>query len=96
MVGCWQIAKPAVIYQAAGCAECRNTGFRGRSGIYEMLTMTPASRKQITAETDLQQLTQLAQQSSMHPHIINGAEEIAAGIPTIEELRKVVPPLAAD
>jgi len=96
LVGRWHIAKPAVIYQAAGCAECRNTGFRGRSGIYEMLTMTPALRKKITAETDLQQLTQLARQSGMQPLIINGAEKIAAGITTIEELLKVVPPLAAD
>lgn len=96
LVGKWDIAKPTVIYKAVGCQNCRNTGFKGRSGIYEMLTMSPSLRKQITAETDLQQLTKLARQEGMQPLIINGAEKIAAGITTIEELLKVVPPLEAD
>ncbi len=93
LVGSFKMPKPAHIYKPVGCLECRNTGFRGRSGIYEMLTMTPALRKLITPETDLAKLTQLAQQEGMQPLIINGAEKVAAGITTIEELLKVAPPL---
>ena len=73
--------------------ECRNTGFRGRSGIYEMLTITPALRKLITPETNLADLTKQAYKDGMQPLVINGAEKIAAGITTIEELMKVAPPL---
>jgi general secretion pathway protein E len=96
LVGSFKIPKPAHIYKPVGCLECRNTGFRGRSGIYEMLTITPALRKLITPETDLAKLTKLAQQEGMQPLIINGAEKIAAGLTTIEELLKVAPPLETD
>jgi general secretion pathway protein E len=96
LVGTFKLPKPAHIYKPVGCLECRNTGFRGRSGIYEMLTMTPALRKLITPETDLAKLTKLAHQEGMQPLIINGAEKVAAGITTIAELMKVAPPLEAD
>lgn len=96
LVGDFKLAKPAHIYKPVGCLECRNTGFRGRSGIYEMLTITPALRKLITPETNLADLTRQAYKDGMQPLVINGAEKIAAGITTIEELMKVAPPLEAD
>ncbi|MFA7350404.1 MAG: GspE/PulE family protein [Methylotenera sp.] len=96
LVGTFNLAKPEHIYKPVGCLDCRNTGFRGRSGIYEMLTMTPALRKLITPDTDLAKLTKLARQEGMQPLIINGAEKVAAGITTIEELLKVAPPLEPD
>lgn len=93
LVGDFKIPKPAKIYRAVGCLECRNSGFRGRTGIYEMLTITPTLRKLITPDTNLANLTKLAQQEGMQPLIINGAEKVAAGLTTIEELLKVAPPL---
>jgi len=93
LVGPFKLAKPAHIYKPVGCLECRNTGFRGRSGIYEMLTITPPLRKLITPETNLAKLTKMAQQEGMQPLVINGAEKVAAGLTTIEELLKVAPPL---
>lgn len=96
LVGAFKLPKPEFIYKPVGCLECRDTGFRGRSGVYEMLTMTPALRKLITPETDLAKLTSLAQQQGMQPLIINGAEKVAAGLTTIEELLKVAPPLQTE
>ncbi|MDP3744675.1 MAG: GspE/PulE family protein [Methylotenera sp.] len=96
LVGTFNLPKPEHIYKPVGCLDCRNTGFRGRSGIYEMLTITPAIRKLITPDTNLAKLTKLAQQEGMQPLIINGAEKVAAGITTIEELLKVAPPLDPD
>ena len=96
LVGDFKLAKPEHIYKPVGCLECRNTGFRGRSGIYEMLTITPTLRKLIMPDTNLADLTKLAQREGMQPLIINGAEKIAAGITTIEELLKVAPPLEQD
>lgn len=93
LVGDFKIPKPTQIYKAVGCLECRNSGFRGRTGIYEMLTITPTLRKLITPDTNLANLTKLAQQEGMQPLIINGAEKVAAGLTTIEELLKVAPPL---
>jgi len=96
LIDTFKLPKPAHIYKPVGCIECRNTGFKGRSGIYEMFTMTPALRKLITPETDLARLTKLARFEGMQPLIINGAEKVAAGVTTIEELLKVAPPLASE
>ncbi len=85
--------KPASIMKAVGCIECRNTGYRGRSGIYEMLTITPKLRKLITPNADLAQLKNMAYQEGMQPLMLNGAEKVAAGLTTIEELLKVAPPI---
>ena len=89
----FKATKPDRMMKAVGCLECRNTGYRGRSGIYEMLTITPKLRKLIKPETDLAQLKNLAYQEGMQPLMLNGAEKVAAGLTTIEELLKVAPPL---
>lgn len=88
--------KPAKTMKAVGCKECRQTGYRGRTGIYEMLTLTPALRKLITPETDLLQLRQAATKAGMQPLMLNGAEKIAAGLTTVEEVLKVAPPIEMD
>jgi general secretion pathway protein E len=88
--------KPHKAMKAVGCQECRNTGYRGRTGIYEMLTLTPAIRKLITPETDLLQLRQAATQAGLQPLMLNGAEKVAAGMTTVEEVLKVAPPIEMD
>lgn len=93
LVGKSNIPKPTHIYKPVGCLECRNTGFRGRSGIYEMLTISPTLRKLITPDTDLAALSNLARQEGMQPLIVNGAEKVSAGLTTIEEVMKVAPPI---
>lgn len=93
LVGSFNIAKPDHIYRPVGCLECRNTGFKGRSGIYEMLSMSNTLIKLITPDASLANLTRQACQDGMQPLIINGAEKVAAGLTTIEELLKVAPPL---
>ncbi len=92
----FKAAKPEKVMQAVGCTHCRNTGYRGRTGIYEMLTLTPALRKLITSETDLLALKQAAHQAGMQPLMLNGAEKVAAGLTTVEEVLKVAPPIELD
>ena len=91
LVGQWKLPKPEHIQAANGCLECRNTGFRGRSGIYEMLTISPALKKLITQNADLSRIRTQAYREGMQPLMINGAEKVAAGLTTIEELLKVAP-----
>lgn len=93
VVGNWKLPKPEMQYRAVGCLECRNTGYRGRSGIYEMFSVSADLKKLIKPETDLEQLRLQAYREGMQPLMVNGAEKIAAGITTIEELMKVAPPL---
>lgn len=89
----FKMARPASIMKAVGCLECRNTGYCGRSGIYEMLTLTPSLRKLITQESDLAKIRAQVYKEGMQPLMLNGAEKIAAGLTTVEELVKVAPPI---
>ncbi len=91
--GRFKAAKPKTVMKAVGCLECRNTGYKGRSGIYEMLTITPKLRKLITPNTDLAEIKKLAYQEGMQPLMLNGLEKVAAGLTTIEEVIKVAPHL---
>ncbi len=92
----WKANKPAKVYFAKGCLECRMTGYMGRVGLYEMLTMSPTLRHLITPETDLQALTDQAYKEGMKPLRISGAAKIAAGVTTIDEVLKVAPPANED
>ncbi len=85
----YPMKKPTLVYKAVGCPACRNTGYKGRVGIYEMLTLTSELKKCITPSTDLEKLTQLAKQQGLKPLYINGLEKISAGLTTLEELQKV-------
>ncbi len=88
----WKVPKPATVYHAVGCLDCRMTGYRGRNGIYEMLTVTPAIKKLITQEANLGKIKEMAYQEGMQPLMLNGLEKVIDGTTTIEELLKVAPP----
>ncbi|MCC7456771.1 MAG: type II/IV secretion system protein [Nitrospira sp.] len=92
----WKANKPAQVYYAKGCLECRMTGYMGRVGLYEMLTMTPGLRRLVTPETDLQAMTEQAYKDGMKPLRISGAAKIAAGVTTVDEVLKVAPPASGD
>ncbi len=92
----WKANKPAHVYYAKGCLECRMTGYMGRVGLYEMLTMSPVLRRLITTETDLQGLTEQSYKDGMKPLRISGAAKIAAGLTTVDEVLKVAPPSSGD
>ena len=92
----WKANKPGQIFYAKGCLECRMTGYMGRVGLYEMLTMSPLLRRLVTTETDLQSLTEQCYKDGMKPLRISGAAKIAAGVTTIDEVLKVAPPASGD
>ena len=86
-----KLKQPSVIYEPSGCDECRHTGYLGRTGIYESLTINNAIREHITAQTNLDVLRQKAIEHGMQTLRINGADKIAEGITTLEELYSVLP-----
>jgi general secretion pathway protein E len=92
----WQIPAPTKINLAKGCLECRMTGYMGRIGIYEMMTLTPAQRRLITAETDLNKVREQAMRDGMKPLRVSGALKVAAGLTTVEEVMKVAPPASGE
>ncbi len=88
----WKVNTPASINRPVGCLECRQTGYRGRVGVYEMLEVTPALKKLITADCDIGRLRRQAIHEGMRPLRLNGAQKVANGQTTIEEVLKVAPP----
>ncbi|MGB9988561.1 GspE/PulE family protein [Massilia sp. SM-13] len=87
--GAWNIPKPEKVYRPVGCPECRQTGYRGRTGIYELLTVTEAFNQQVQEETDISALRRQAAADGMKPLRIAGAYKIRDGVTTAEEVLKV-------
>lgn len=77
-------------YKAVGCDACYGRGYKGRIGIFELLTMTPGMRTVIGARPSIDQLTQQAISDGMVPLRRDAADKIERGITTIEELARVV------
>ncbi len=87
----WKVAKPATVYTAGGCLECRNTGYRGRQGIYEIMLFSDTVQRLIHNDCDLNQLRQQAMREGMRTLRLSGAQKVAAGITTLEEVLRVAP-----
>ena len=85
----WKLPKPATVYRPVGCPECRQTGFRGRTGLYELLTITQPFSKMIQAETDLHALKQQSIKDGMKPLRVAGALKVTEGVTTADEVLKV-------
>jgi general secretion pathway protein E len=91
----WKAELPTQAKQPVGCLECRNTGFRGRAGIYEIMELSPGVRELITAETHLEAVRRQAYTEGMRPLRISGLLKVSQGTTTVEEVLKVAPdPLA--
>jgi general secretion pathway protein E len=86
--GAWKIPKPATVYRPVGCPECRQTGFRGRTGIYELVTVSEDFCHLIQEVTDLTALRQQSVADGMKPLRIAGAYKVVEGVTTAEEVLK--------
>ncbi len=75
-------------YKGEGCDECRDTGYRGRIGIFELLAVTPELRELILQKKSTAELRNLAQKSMMTMHQ-DALQKAAEGITTLEEILRV-------
>jgi len=88
----WTTSPPANISAAEGCLECRQTGFIGRVGIYEMMPMSDDLKRAVSDNFDLVKFRKSALRQGMKPLNLAGAQKVARGMTTIEEVLKVAPP----
>ncbi|GAB2190694.1 GspE/PulE family protein [Sessilibacter sp. MAH2] len=89
----WKAPVPKTVYLPQGCLECRNTGYLGRQGIYEILPMNPNVQKFVRDDADISQLRMAAIKEGMRTLRLSGAQKIAAGTTTLEEVLRVAPAL---
>jgi len=87
-----QLAAGAALTRSTGCRECRNTGFMGRTGIYEIFKISPLIRSHITESLDIADVRRAAVQEGMKPLRLSGAQKVAAGLTTVAEVLRVTPP----
>ncbi len=92
LVAPWKSKKPETAQKPVGCLECRNTGYQGRIGIYEMFTFSKATKKFITVNCDIGALRQQVLKDGLIPMRLSGANKVASGVTTIEEVMRVSPP----
>ena len=77
------------IYEGKGCPECRFTGYRGRTGIYEILMITEPIRELILERASSQQIKQKAISQGMRTLRQDGLQKVFKGLTTFNELVRV-------
>ncbi|HMO05048.1 MAG TPA: ATPase, T2SS/T4P/T4SS family [Kiritimatiellia bacterium] len=77
------------IYEPAGCEECRGTGFRGRTGVYELIVITDAIRPLIVARASSNEIKAMALKGGMYTLRDDGWNKVLKGVTTIEEVLRV-------
>lgn len=76
-------------YRGTGCKACKNTGYKGRIGIFEMLMLDDKIRDMILAKTSSSQIKRFAQEAGMKTLREDGVAKVLAGVTTIDEVIRV-------
>ena len=84
------VTDPAVIYQSVGCSACRQTGYKGRLGIYEMLTMSEEIEKLTAASAPSSEIRRQARREGMRTMREDGVLKVLTGQTTLNELTRTV------
>ena len=87
----WKAPMPKKIYAPKGCLECRDTGYLGRMGIYEIMLMSHELKRIISEDASLGEIRKQAYKEGLLPLRLSGAQKVAQGQTTIEEILRVAP-----
>ncbi len=91
----WKLSGGWQPYKPVGCVDCRMTGFRGRMGLYELLTVSEPLKDKITQSPSIDALRRQAVQDGMRPLRLAGALRVAEGLTTLDEVIAATPPIEA-
>ncbi|MGP1683005.1 MAG: ATPase, T2SS/T4P/T4SS family, partial [Giesbergeria sp.] len=89
----WKLSGDYRPFKPVGCVDCRMTGFRGRMGLYELLTVSEKFKHELTKEPSLSGMRRQAVVDGMRPLRLAGALRVAEGLTTLEEVLSATPPL---
>jgi len=91
LVAPWRSPTPRRIYRPVGCLECRRTGYLGRTGLVELMQVSDATRQLIAQGAGIPQLRGQAARDGLRSLRIAGAEKVATGITTTDEVLRAAP-----
>ncbi len=92
----WRLSGGVRAYKAVGCLSCRQTGYRGRVGLYELLVMSDASRRAVHPAQDMMALRRQAVDDGMRPLRLAGMMKVAEGQTTVDEVLRGTPAWTED
>ena len=92
LVAPWRSDPPRKVGRPVGCLECRRTGYLGRTGLVELLVFSDAIRALVSTGGDIQQIRKQAAREGLRSLRVSGAEKIAHGVTTVEEVLRAAPP----
>lgn len=78
-----------MVYRGRGCAQCFQSGFKGRHGVYELMPMTVGIKRQVLQSPDAVALRNLAVQEGMQSLRAHGAQLVVKGLTTVAEVLRV-------
>jgi general secretion pathway protein E len=78
-----------VAFKGTGCKACKNTGYKGRMGIFELLVTDDAVRKMISDKKDSSDIKKYAVSKGMKTLFDDGIEKVKAGLTTLDEVLRV-------
>jgi len=82
-------AAGAELWRGRGCDECRGTGYRGRTGIYELFPITEDARSLILRRAPSRDIRREAVEHGMVTLRLDGWRKACAGVTTVEEILRV-------
>lgn len=77
------------IYEPCGCPQCDNMGYKGRIGVYEIMTMTPGLKRIIAKNGNADEIKAQAMKDGMHTLRMSASEYVLNGITSFSEMMKV-------
>ncbi len=83
------VEQERTVYDAVGCPLCGETGYYGRTGVYEIMEVTPRLRHVISTRGTTETIRETALQDGMHTLHMSAAEYVLEGVTTIGEMAKV-------
>jgi general secretion pathway protein E len=84
-----QAGSPKVLYRSQGCPACQNTGYQGRTGIYELMLVDDDVRQLVLKNVDSGTIKHAAVERGMLTLLEHGAYKVARGITTAAEVLSV-------
>ena len=80
--------RPVKIYEPCGCEKCANTGYKGRIGIYEIMTVTPKLKSLISKCADIEDINKAACDEGMHTLRQSAEKLVLEGVTSFQEMLK--------
>jgi general secretion pathway protein E len=91
MAAPWRFTGSVMPHRAVGCLACRNTGYRGRAALYELMLISEAINAAIHPTLDTVRLRKAAIAEGLRPLRVAGLAKVAEGVTTLEEVLRCTP-----